>query len=294
MTNVTATGIAGCPRKPDLHARFSANNVTADRRRGERRQQPDAGLRHDQPPRPAPRAAPAAMAASPGFLTRLATARARRRAPRRRLMRIRPGATGSRASLPARRSRPLPPTRTATSRASPRPTRAPRRRLPITSRTGSPRSPARRQRRASSMTTGTAASARRILEVPRQPLPMGQAAPWLEEATGSAATDYIYVNGRLLGTFAGTASSSATGGSGDSGETGSLLRLPQGPPGAASSWQPKHSRARGQPPARAESSSLAAGLAAGRHRAAVPRAEAHRFRSDAAGTRSRVRGLRQQ
>ena len=41
----------------------------------------------------------------------------------------------------------------------------------------------------------------------------------LEEASGSAVTDYIYVNGRLLGTFV-PGTSSTTGASGDSGETG--------------------------------------------------------------------------
>jgi RHS repeat-associated protein len=62
----------------------------------------------------------------------------------------------------------------------------------------------------------------------------------LEETTGSAVTDYIYVNGRLLGTFV-PAPSSATGGSGDSGETGiNHLRSPTRHVGgaklAASAW----------------------------------------------------------
>jgi RHS repeat-associated protein len=47
----------------------------------------------------------------------------------------------------------------------------------------------------------------------------------LEEATGSAASDYIYVNGRLLGTFAATASSASNAGAGGSG--GAIGSLPR-------------------------------------------------------------------
>ncbi len=50
----------------------------------------------------------------------------------------------------------------------------------------------------------------------------------LEETTASNVTDYIYVNGRLLGTFVPTPSSSATGGAADSGEVGSLPRFLKG------------------------------------------------------------------
>jgi RHS repeat-associated protein len=55
----------------------------------------------------------------------------------------------------------------------------------------------------------------------------------LEEATGSAVTDYIYVNARLLGTFVPSPSSSTTGGAADSGETGSLPRFLKGHRGGA-------------------------------------------------------------
>lgn len=65
----------------------------------------------------------------------------------------------------------------------------------------------------------------------------------LEEATASAATDYIYVNGRLLGTFAATASSASNAGAtGSGGKTGTLARALKSHRGGAKLAAPAFTR----------------------------------------------------
>ena len=68
----------------------------------------------------------------------------------------------------------------------------------------------------------------------------------LEEATGSAATDYIYVNGRLLGTFAAAPSSASNAGATGSGSaTASLPRALKGHHGGAKVGPAAFARTRG-------------------------------------------------